>query len=392
MTWMPRGRPAGDLAAWPAPIDGRPLKWAEIDVGALRANAAALRRHVGEETAVMAMVKANGYGHGAVLASRAFLDGGASWLGVSSAEEALQLRSAGIAAPILLAGWTDPSCQEALVRADVDMSVWDEEAIAAIEAAAAAAGRAARVHLKVDTGMSRLGVRAAAAGPLLAAMARSPRLDLVGVFTHFADADGVEPVFTEEQHQRFLGVVEVARDLEPSVIVHCANSATALRYPQMRHDAVRSGIALYGYAPPGATGIVELRPAMTVVACVTQVRTVLAGDSVGYGRTWTAPRDTRVATVAAGYADGLQRAQSNSGRVLISGVRCPVVGRVSMDQVGVDVSAVHGVKAGDEAVVLGSGDGGVLGAAEVADAAGTISYEVLCGISARVPRIVINER
>jgi alanine racemase len=382
-------RRAGEQAEWPEPIDGQPLNWSEIDVGALQENAAALRTHIGASVELIAMVKSNGYGHGAVLASRAFLAGGATWLGVSSPEEAVQLRASGIEAPVLLVGWPPPATHAALITAAVDVAVWDAQTLASLERAARQHGRDVRVHLKVDTGMSRLGARPQAIPELLRLIAASTHVRLTGIYTHFADADGVDRAFTEEQYERFLGPVTAAHDVASDVFVHCANSAATLLYPHMHQDAVRPGIALYGYAPPGATGIVAFRPAMTVIALVTQVKTVTAGETVGYGRTWQAPRDMRVATVAAGYGDGFQRAQSNAGQVLIQGARCPVVGRVSMDLTTVDVSAVEGVIAGDEAVIVGGREGGGwLGADEVAAAASTISYEVLCGVSARVPRFV----
>ena len=380
----------GDLAAWPAPIEGRPVKWAEIDAAALAANAAALAAHVGPDVAVMAMVKANGYGHGAVLAARCMLAGGARWLGVSSPEEALQLRGAGVDAPMLIVGWSPPSSHRALIAASVDITVYDLDEVEALTSRARAAGRAARVHLKVDSGMGRLGARLEQVHRVLRAIAAArPHLRLVGIFTHFADADGEDPRFTHLQHERFLPIAEAARDLEPDILVHCSNSAATLRFPEMHHDLVRPGIALYGYAPPQSAGVVELRPALTLAACVTQVKTVRAGDTVGYGRTWTAARDTRVATVAAGYADGVHISQSNRGCVLIGGMRCPIVGRVSMDMISVDVAAVDGVAAGDEAIVIGGRPGAGLGADEVGEAGGTVAYEVLCAVSARVPRILV---
>jgi alanine racemase len=380
----------GDLAAWPSPIEGRPVKWAEIDAGALAANAAALAAHVGPEVAVMAMVKANGYGHGAVLAARCMVAGGARWLGVSSPEEALQLRGAGIEAPMLIVGWSPASSLRALIAADVDITVYDLEEVEALSIRARAAGRPARVHLKVDSGMGRLGAPLDRVHAILRAIrAAAPHLRLGGIFTHFADADGPDPEFTLEQHARFLPVIEAAKDVDPGVLVHCANSAAALRFPAMRHDLVRPGIALYGYAPPESAGVVELRPALTFAACITQVKTVRAGDTVGYGRTWTAERDTRLATVAAGYADGVHRSQSNRGCVLVGGIRCPIVGRVSMDMISVDVSAVGGVAPGDEAIVVGGRESAHLGADEVGDAGGTVAYEVLCAVSARVPRILV---
>ena len=388
----PRERPAGEAAAWAGPVRGRPMKWAEVDTGALRDNAAAIRGHVGPGPGMIAMVKANGYGHGAVLAARAFLEGGATALGVSSPEEAIQLRRAGIEAPVLAVGWTHPTTHAELLAAGIEVTVYDSAAVEALASAARATGQTALVHLKVDTGMNRLGAPLADVEALLAAIAAGrPRLRLAGIFTHFADADGVDPGFTEVQHGRFLGVVEAARAVEPSVLVHCANSAATLGYPAMRHDAVRPGIALYGYPPPGATGVVALRPALTVVATVTQVKTVLPGETVGYGRTWTAIAPTRVATIAAGYADGVQRSQSNRGVVLVHGVHCPIVGRVSMDQIGVDVSAVPAVRQGDEAMLLGGRGDAWLGADEVAARVETISYEVLCAVSPRIRRMVVGQ-
>jgi len=238
--------------------------------------------------------------------------------------------------------------------------------------------------------MSRLGAQLEQTHSILRAIRdAAPHLRLAGVFTHFADADAGDPDFTLDQHERFLPVVEAARDVDADVLVHCANSAATLRFPEMRHDLVRPGIALYGYTPPETPGVVPLRPALTFAACVTQVKTVRAGDTVGYGRTWTASRDTRLATVAAGYADGVHRTQSNRGCVLIAGVRCPIVGRVSMDMISVDVSAVDGIGPGDEAVVIGGRHGVHLGADEVGEAGGTVAYEVLCAVSARVPRILV---
>ncbi|TMD08390.1 MAG: alanine racemase [Chloroflexi bacterium] len=380
----------GDLAAWPNPIEGRPVKWAEIDAGALAANAGAIAAHVGPDVAVMAMVKANGYGHGAVLAARCMVAGGARWLGVSSPEEAVQLRDAGIEAPMLIVGWSPPSAHRALIAASVDITVYDLAEVETLSVRARAAGRPARVHLKVDSGMSRLGAPLDQVHAILRAIRDAgPHLRLAGVFTHFADADAEDPAFTRYQHERFLPVVDAAGDVDPDVLVHCANSAAALRFPEMRHDLVRPGIALYGYAPPESAGVVPLRPALTFAACVTQVKTVRAGDTVGYGRTWTAERDTRLATVAAGYADGVHRTQSNRGHVLIGGVRCPIVGRVSMDMISVDVSAVDGIGPGDEAIVIGGRDTVHLGADEVGEAGGTVAYEVLCAVSARVPRILV---
>jgi alanine racemase len=360
-------------------------KWADVDAAAIRHNVGVIRNVVGERVAVMAMVKADGYGHGASLAASAALEGGASWLGVSSAEEALHLRAEGFAVPILIVGSVHPAHLSALVSAGVHITVWEPDQVAA--AAAVAAPVPARLHLKVDSGMGRLGASPAAIPELAAAVARAgPRVELVAAFTHFANAEA-DPGFTLAQDAVFLDAVEEMRQRWPGLLLHAANSAAALGLPETRHDLVRCGIAIYGYAPAGAEGAAELRPAMSFRACVTQVKTVRPGQSVGYGRTWVAERDTRVATIAAGYADGIQRAQSNCGSVLVGGRRCPIIGRVSMDQLTADVSLVEGARAGDEAVIFGRQGGEWLGADDVAAAAGTISYEVLCAVSGRVSRL-----
>ena len=347
-----------------------------------------IRDVVGDGVAVMAMVKAGGYGHGDTLAAAAALDGGASWLGVSSAEEALHLRAEGFACPLLIAGAASPAHLAALVAAGVDLAVWDPDQVD--DAAAAGAGTPARLHLKVDSGMGRLGALPAQLPELMAAVDRAgARVEPVAAFTHFADAED-DPGYTLSQDAVFLEAAAALRQRWPGLLLHAANSAAALGLPATRHDLVRCGIAIYGYAPAGAQGAARLRPAMSFHARVTQVKTVRGGQSVGYGRTWVAERDTRVAAIAAGYADGVQRAQSNRGSVLVGGRRCPIIGRVSMDQLTADVSLVEGVKAGDEAVLFGRQGGVWLGADDVGSAAGTISYEVLCAVSARVPRLRVD--
>jgi alanine racemase len=212
----------------------------------------------------------------------------------------------------------------------------------------------------------------------------------VAAFTHFADAED-DPDFTLRQDHVFVGAVDGLRRRWPGLLLHAANSAAALGLPETRHDLVRCGIAIYGYAPVGFPAAAEFRPAMSFRARVTQVKTVRPGQSVGYGRTWVAERDTRVAAIAAGYADGVQRVQSNRGLVLVGGRRCPIIGRVSMDQLTADVSLVHEVRPGDEAVLFGRQGDAWLGADEVAAAGGTITYEVLCAVSSRVPRLRVEE-
>jgi alanine racemase len=376
-------------AALPAGLQQH-SRWAEVEASAIRHNVGVIRQVIGDGVEVMAMVKAGGYGHGEVLAAAAALEGGATWLGVSSAEEALQLRAEGLACPLLIVGAANPAHLPALVAAGVHLAVWDPAQVE-MAAAAAAAGTPARLHLKVDSGMGRLGALPAQVPELMAAVDRAgARVEPVAAFTHFADAEG-DPDFTLAQDTVFLEAARAMRGRWPGLLLHAANSAAALALPVTRHDLVRCGIAIYGYAPAGAEGADRLRPAMSFHARVSQVKTVRSGQSVGYGRTWVAERDTRVAAIAAGYADGVQRAQSNRGMVLVGGRRCPIVGRVSMDQLTADVSLVEGVRVGDEAVLFGRQGAEWLGADAAGAAAGTISYEVLCAVSARVPRLRVDD-
>ncbi len=366
-------------------------KWAEVDVPALRDNARALTELAGPGCAVMAMVKANGYGHGAVTAAAAALAGGATWLGVSSVVEALELRRAGIGARILNVGWTMPSEMAAAITSDVDVAVFGAADVEAARAAASEADRPIRVHWKIDTGMGRLGTRLEHV-PRMRDLLLSARgeLDVAGIFTHFASADEASTDVTVAAHRRFLVAVGEVRDALGGPLVHCANSAAALRLRETHHDIIRPGIALYGYPPQHCAGAPPLRPALSVHALITQVKEVGAGDTVGYGREWVAQRRTRVATVAAGYADGVDRRNGNRGAVIAGGAVCPIIGRVSMDQVSIDISAAADLRTGDAVVFLGAEGGHRLDAAAIAASIGTISYEVLCAVSARVPRMTVN--
>jgi alanine racemase len=357
------------------------LRWAEIDVAALAGNAEVIAALV-RPARVMAMVKSNGYGHGIGIAARAALDGGAEWLGVYTPQEALGLRADGFEAPILVVGWSPPATLGDLIAGGVDVSVLDAEGIRAV--AASAQGRRARVHLKIDTGLHRLGALPETVDTLIEAVREAgDRVEVAGVFTHFADA-GEDPAFTITQHGRFLEAVEALRTVAPEALLHTSGSAAILAHPAMHHDLVRAGIAFYGYPP--VLGPASLRPAMSVFCRVAQVRTVARGESVGYGRTWRAETARRIATATLGYGQGLPRALSNRGHLGIRGGRCPIVGIVSMDQVGVDVSDIDGVVVGDSAMFIGSHAGIRIGADEVGELVGTLPHEILCGISEGIPR------
>jgi alanine racemase len=331
----------------------------------------------------MAVVKANGYGHGAVPAARAALRGGATWLGVSSVPEGIELRKAGIAAPILNLGYTPPPALSAAVAANLALTVYDREGLALVKTAATAIG----VHVKVDTGMHRLGAGPDVAVRLAKEVAADGHLRLDGFWTHFADADQ-DPAFTRQQLEIFLDARSaLIRAGITNFLSHAANSAGLLHVTEARLDLVRAGLILYGVRPvPSWSDLPGLRPALRWQTVVTNVVTVPKGDGVGYGRRFKAREAARVATIAVGYADGLHRSAAEGGRAIVRGVTVPIAGTVSMDQAALDVSALRGVAVGDVVTLIGQEGEATLTADDLAQATGTISYEVLCAISGRVPR------
>ena len=350
-----------------------PVRSAEVDLSAVAFNVRYLLERLDQGVRLIAVVKADAYGHGVQPVARAALQAGAWGLGVSTLEEAVALR--GLVEPdrILAMGGLAPAEAEEAVTASCAVTCHSYRLADALEAFAAASGGRLPVHLKVDTGMGRLGCAVSEAGGLARRLAESPRLRLAGVYTHLAAAD-TDEAFTREQFDHFCGLLD-QMDVDPGVR-HAANSAAALRYPEMGLDAVRCGIALYGCEWP------DLRPALRLTATITQVKELPAGASVGYGRTWVAPRPSRVATVAMGYEDGLLRSRSGRGEVVVGGRRAPLIGRVSMDQVTVDVTGIPGVEAGHTVTLIGDG----ISAEQVAEWSGTISYEVLTALGGRVSR------
>lgn len=345
---------------------------AEVDLGAIRSNVHFLLGRLPERTRLLAVVKADGYGHGAADVARAALAAGAWGIAVSTTAEAAPLR--GLVEPerILAMGGLAPGDAPEAAVAGCAVTCHSEGLAVALEAAAPP-GRPVPVHLKIDTGMGRLGCTPEDAPGLARRIARSARLRLAGVFTHFAAADS-EPGFTMTQFESFVRALD-RLDVDPG-LRHACNSAAVLRHPEMALDAVRCGIAVYGCQWPG------LRPALRLSAAITQVKQVGAGATVGYGRAWRAERPARIATIAIGYGDGVSRARSGRGEVVIGGRRAPLVGRVSMDQVTADVTDLPEVRPGDRATLIGDG----LTAEAVAEWSGTISYEVLTAIGRRVRR------
>lgn len=405
--------------------------FAMIDLHAIRQNVQAVKSLLSDSTRLLVTVKANGYGHGAVAAAQAALAGGAAWLGVATPEEALQLRQAGIEAPILCMGAVTPEAAAVLAAVGVDITLgefWDWDAIPAFPSPLS-------VHLKIDTGMTRLGV-ATKADALRLWQQLQARTDarVRGVYTHLACADAQDLAHAERQVGQFRQIVDALRaaGLPDAVYLHAANTGAALRRPDWHFDMVRLGIGAYGYPPSDAfVSPVALLPAMHLYSCITRLSEVPAGTTVGYGASWHAPRAARIATLAVGYADGYLRGLSNRAHVLIAGSAAPVVGRVCMDQLMVDVTDIDDVQVGQLATLFGrmappawnwrefagcneaeqvaylrtsfttfadqcasqldSTEPAVplLSAETVAAFADTISYELLCAVSPRVPRFTV---
>jgi alanine racemase len=362
--------------------------WAEVDLGRIAANARLIRGRLGAGVRLMAVVKADGYGHGALPVARSALRGGADWLGVAILEEAVGLRRGGLRAPILVLGWTPRERAAEVVAADVDQTIFDLEDARALSAAAEAAGRRVRVHVKIDSGMGRLGFPAGqAAVEATSRVAALPGVELAGVFTHLACSDEADPAPTRRQMRAFLDDLSAlaARGVQVP-LRHAANTAAILRFPETHLDLVRAGIGLYGYYPSDAVPRIGLEPALTWKTRVSLLKRVEAGTGVSYNHTYVTEAPERLAVLPVGYADGYPRSLSNRAQVLIGGGRAPVRGRVCMDQTVVSVEGIPGVKEGDEVVLLGRQGGEAVTADDIADWAGTISYEVLCAIGARVPR------
>ncbi len=358
--------------------------WVEIDLGALRHNFGVFRGLAGPGVGIMPAVKADAYGHGLGLVAPELAKAGAAMFGVASAAEGIDLRRLGVKTPVLILGACLREEWEEVVRRGFAAVVSDAGELGWAAAAARKTGRTARAHLKFDTGMGRLGVWHEQAAALARAAAGTRGVRVEGLMTHFACAD-TDPAFNREQWRRFLAAVFACGPAlagRGGVLVHAANSAGALGFPETHGDMIRPGIALYGSAPLAAWRR-RLRPVLAWKAAVVLARTVGAGRTLSYGAAFRAKRRMRVAVVAAGYADGYPRVLSNCGVVVLRGRRCPVVGRVTMDQILVDATRAGGVEAGEAATLVGEG----APVEELAERAGTISYEILTGIGRRVPRV-----
>lgn len=375
--------------AWRSVRIGAPDRptWLRVDLDAIAGNVRRLRALAGAP--LMAVLKGDGYGHGAVRAARAVLGAGASALAVATLGEGRALRGQEVGAPVLVLGYTPPWQADEVVRLGLACTLFDDDGAQALSAAAVAAGRRAAVHVKVDTGMGRLGLLPAEAGPFLARLRDLPGLEVAGIYTHFASADAADLSPAEEQLASFTGLLRelAAAGLRPP-LAHAANSAATLRLPAARLDMVRPGLACYGLAPsPAAPLPPGLRPALSFHSEVAQVRAHPEGSPISYGGAYVTRGPATIATIPVGYADGVRRSPPWR-ELLVRGRRAPVVGRICMDYLMVDVTGVAGVRRGDAVVLIGAQGDDAIGADEVAAWLGTISYEVLTGILPRVPREV----
>jgi alanine racemase len=378
--------------------------WAEIDLAAVAHNAAVLAR-LSAPAELCAVVKAHGYGHGGPAVARAALAGGASRLAVALVDEGVELRQHDVQAPVLLLSECHPDAVESVLAYGLTPTLYTQEAVEQVAAASRAAGRRTAVHVKVDTGMHRVGASPAELRVLVAAVVREPALSLEGIWTHLAVADGVDDVdraFTETQLDRFDAVVAgLTTPPGTDPMLHAANTAAAVAFARSRYGMVRCGIGLYGYLPGPAVQRAfaaqsdgeELVPAMSLKARVVSVRTLEAGSRPSYGRLRPLPSRAVVATVPIGYADGVPRALFDAGYcVLVGGRRRPLAGMVTMDQIVIDCGDDGTVQPGDEVVLLGRQGDEIITADDWAEMLGTISYEVVCGVGPRMPRVAVGTR
>jgi len=357
-----------------------------VRLDAIGHNLAQIRSHV--RVPVMAIVKANAYWHGLVPVAKYLQAKGVDQLGVAFVEEGVALRAAGINVPILVLGGIFGPQIAQFIAHDLEITVSSLDKLRQVEAAAQGAGRKAVVHLKIDTGMERIGVHAASSADFIEAAVASEWCTIKGVYSHLACADDPDSPMTALQLQRFLHACEHFTGLgAPMPLRHLANSGGVLHFPDTHLDMVRPGIALYGVAPdPASRPPFPLQPALSLVSKVVYFKVVRAGDPVSYGATWKPGHDTRIVTVPVGYGDGYPRALSSRGQVLIRGKSVPVVGRVCMDQFMVDIGAQGTAYNEDEVMLIGDQGGVSIGAEDVAHAAGTIAYEILVGLNERIPR------
>lgn len=370
--------------------------WAEVNLDHIAHNVREIRRITNKKAEIMGIVKADAYGHGVMEVARTLLSNGVTRLAVSMLDEAIQLRNHGIEVPILVLSYTDPRRAEEIITNEVTQAVFSHDLACALSEAAGKLNRNVKIHIKIDTGMTRVGFMPGySAIKDVVQISKLPGIIIEGLFTHFASADETDKSYTYMQYEKFMSIcTELNRIGLYIPIKHVANSAGIIQFPEMHLDMVRPGVILYGMYPSAEVDktVIDLKPAMTLKANVTLVKDVEPGTSVSYGRIFTTRRPSRIATIPIGYADGYTRLLNGKGKVLINGTMVPVVGKICMDQCMVDVTDLtEDVKVGDEVVLFGEQGGSRIPIEEVAAQIGTINYEVVCIIGKRIPRVYLQD-
>ncbi|MBN1892081.1 MAG: alanine racemase [Clostridiales bacterium] len=374
--------------------------WAEIDMDALAHNMREIRRITSPKSEIAAVVKADAYGHGAIAVAKLLLDNGASRLAVSMVDEAVELRRSGITAPIITLGQTDPGRAREVIDAELEQTVFSVGFARALSEQASASHKSVKIHIKLDTGMNRVGfLPTEKSFEEILEISRLPGIEVEGVYSHFAVADTPDDEYTMKQFSSFMNAVESLEKLGLCAPTrHICNSAGILRFPDMHLNMVRAGLIVYGMIPPGCPDPyteVDLRPAMTLKSSIVHVKTLRSGETVSYGRRYRTDRESVIATIPIGYADGYARKLSNRASALVHGHRVPVVGTVCMDMCMLDVTeTAQNVSVGDEAVLFGlqktKNGKYLLSVDEIADLSDTINYEVTCLVGKRVPRVYVS--
>ena len=368
--------------------------WAEINLDNIAHNVKEIRRVTNKNAEIMGVVKADAYGHGVFEVTRTLLANGVSRLAVSMLDEAIQLRREGIEVPILVLGYTDPARANEILENDVTQSVYSHELAQALSKEAVRQGKKVKLHIKIDTGMSRIGFMPGySAVKNVMEIEKLPNVIIEGLFTHFASADERDRDYTLMQFEKFMSICcELQRIGIHIPVKHCANSAGIIEYPEMHLDMVRPGIILYGMYPSNEVckDKIDLKPAMTLKANIIMVKEIEQNTPISYGRIFITERKSKIATIPIGYADGYSRMLSNKGRVLINGQFAPVVGRICMDQCMIDVTDIEGdIEVGDEVVLIGEQGQRNISVEDVAETIGIINYELVCIVGKRIPRAYV---
>lgn len=362
--------------------------WAQIDLSAVEHNIKQIRGKIKKGTKLCAIIKADAYGHGAIAVAKTAVQAGAEYLAVAILNEALELRNAGFKEPILILGYTPPDQAEFVVDRGISQTVFSFEAAKILSEAAVRQNKTIKVHLKIDTGMSRIGILPEEAGRLSRRISALPHVEIEGIFSHFATSDCKDKAFAHHQLERFNAALKhVEAEGITIPLKHMANSAAILDMPEAHFDMVRAGVILYGLWPSEEVDkSVQLRPALQLKAKIAYVKKVVSGQPISYGCLFVTARESIIATLPIGYADGYTRLLTGKAQVMVRGKRVPVVGKICMDQCMLDVTDVDGVKAGDEVILFGNEE---IPVDEIAGLLGTINYEIICMVGNRIPRVYI---